>query len=245
MNEFGQKGHVSDEYFMVHVLNNLPKEYDVILNGLENGLKVTGDDALTIDSICEKLNHRYKKIKSKKEKKLKKKKRWSLIISNISSSAGNVESMATNLVIRDALKMTMKKMTIIKKQKDMNVKKIFVGVCYHCGQNGHMSNNCRALKNGHCKKVEKAERAIDGDENDLVFCLLLSESKTKSKKKKVQFMEDVKQPSEAGMICTIDGETLVLFTKNTRIGDSGASCHITNNDTGLYDVRLHQGVHPR
>ena len=38
MNEFKQKGNVSDEDFMIHVLNNLPKEYDVILNGLENYL---------------------------------------------------------------------------------------------------------------------------------------------------------------------------------------------------------------
>ena len=30
--------------------------------------------------------------------------------------------------------------------------------------------------------------------------------------------------------------TPFLFTKNTWIGDLGASCHITNNNTGLYDV---------
>ena len=49
-------------------------------------------------------------------------------------------------------------------------------------------------------------------------------------------MEDVKQPYEAGTMCTINGNTLFLFTKNTWIGDSGASCHITNNNTGLYNV---------
>ena len=30
--------------------------------------------------------------------------------------------------------------------------------------------------------------------------------------------------------------TLFLFTKITWIGESVALCHITNNDTGLYDV---------
>ena len=49
-------------------------------------------------------------------------------------------------------------------------------------------------------------------------------------------MEDVKQPFEAGRMCTIDGNTFSLFTKNTLIGDLGASCHITNNNTGLYDI---------
>ena len=64
MTEFRQKGNVSYKDFMIHVLNNLPKEYDVILDGLENQLTATGENALTVDSIHEKLNHRYEKIKS-------------------------------------------------------------------------------------------------------------------------------------------------------------------------------------
>ena len=46
----------------------------------------------------------------------------------------------------------------------------------------------------------------------------------------------MKQPSKAGMMCTIYGNTFFLFTKNTWIGDSGASCYITNDDKGMYDV---------
>ena len=45
MNEFGLKGNVSEDDFMIHVLHNLPKEYDVILDGFENHLMVTGNDA--------------------------------------------------------------------------------------------------------------------------------------------------------------------------------------------------------
>ena len=37
------------------------------------------------------------------------------------------------------------------------------------------------------------------------------------------------------MMCTVDGDTF-LFTMNTWIRDSAASCPITNDDTGLYDV---------
>ena len=51
--------------------------------------------------------------------------------------------------------------------------------------------------------------------------------------KKVQFEDSVKRPSEAGMMCIIDGHS---FTKNTWIGDSGVSCHITNDKHGMYDV---------
>ena len=59
---------------MIHVLNNLPKEYDVILDGLGNCLMTTGENALTIDLIHEKLNHRYKNSKVKKKKRMKEKK---------------------------------------------------------------------------------------------------------------------------------------------------------------------------
>ena len=86
------------------------------------------------------------------------------------------------------------------------------------------------------KKIEKAERAIKRDEDDVVFCLLMSESKKECKIKKVWFPEDVKQPLEASKMCIIDCDTLYLFMNNTCIGDSGASCHITNDDKGLYDI---------
>ena len=38
------------------------------------------------------------------------------------------------------------------------------------------------------------------------------------------------------MMCTIDGNTFCLSTKNTWIGDSCASCHMINNSNGMYDV---------
>ena len=58
----------------------------------------------------------------------------------------------------------------------------------------------------------------------------------RKRKNKVRFTENVKQPMEACILCTIDGEMFHSFTKNTWIGNSGASCHITNDDTGLYNV---------
>jgi hypothetical protein len=34
----------------------------------------------------------------------------------------------------------------------------------------------------------------------------------------------------------IDGVEYPSFTDNTWIGDTGSSCHIVNDDTGLYDI---------
>ena len=43
-------------------------------------------------------------------------------------------------------------------------------------------------------------------------------------------------PMEAGMMCTIDGDTFYLFMKNMWIEDSGASCLIMNNYTSLFNI---------
>ena len=100
-----------------------------------------------------------------------------------------------------------------------------------------MSWDCRERKySNNSKKFEKAEKAIDGDKDNLVLCLLTTENKKESVKKKGWCAEDVKQPFEAGMMSTIDGDTFCLFTKNTSIGDFGALCDIMNNDTNLFNI---------
>ena len=39
------------------------------------------------------------------------------------------------------------------------------------------------------------------------------------------------------------GETLALYTDNMCIQDFGASCHITNNNTGLFEVtKIHKSI---
>ena len=77
-----------------------------------------------------------------------------------------------------------------------------------------MSKNCWARKYGHHKKFKKAERYIDGDEDDMVLCSLTKENKKENAKKKVWFTEDVKQPLEAGIMCTINSDTFFSFMKN-------------------------------
>ena len=99
-----------------------------------------------------------------------------------------------------------------------------------------MSWDCRERKYGNNKKYEKAEKAFDRDKDGLVLCLLMTENKKENVNKKAWFAEDVELPSEAGMICTIDGDTFFSFTKNAWIGDYGASCHIMYDDISLLNV---------
>ena len=59
MSEFGLEGNITNEDFMIHVLHNLPVEYNMILDGLENCHTSSRDDTLTIEVIYAKLNHQY------------------------------------------------------------------------------------------------------------------------------------------------------------------------------------------
>ena len=103
-------------------------------------------------------------------------------------------------------------------------------------QKGHMSWDCREKKYSNNKIYKKGEKAIDGEEDNLVLCFLAMENRRENVKQKVLFAEDVKQPSEAGLMCTIDGDSFFSFTKNTWIGDFGALCHIMNDNMGLFNI---------
>ena len=63
------KGFIAGVDFVIHVMNILPEEYGVILDGLENCLTANGDNVLTIEVICRKVNHHCKKIEMKIKKK--------------------------------------------------------------------------------------------------------------------------------------------------------------------------------
>ena len=47
--------------------------------------------------------------------------------------------------------------------------------------------------------------------------LLMSESKKECKDKKVWFMEDTERPLEAGMMCTIDGDSRGIHGLETQV----------------------------
>ena len=61
MNGISLSSKMTDQDFMIHILNNLPEVYDVVLDGMESRLMLKDDDAnkLTIENIRDKLNNRY------------------------------------------------------------------------------------------------------------------------------------------------------------------------------------------
>ena len=61
MSKLGVKGNISNSDLMIQIVNNFPKEHNLILDDLKNHLMSDVPDALTIKVICENLNHLYKK----------------------------------------------------------------------------------------------------------------------------------------------------------------------------------------
>ena len=115
MNKVNLKDNITDENFMIQVLNNLPKEYDINPDGLENRL----DDVLTTEIICKKLNHWCKKY-NKNEEKREKEEALGAYKKQYKQSAISVVSTITSLVMVNVqrINMSMKKM---KKQKRMTL----------------------------------------------------------------------------------------------------------------------------
>ena len=72
------------------------------------------------------------------------------------------------------------------------------------------------------------------DENNMVLCSLTAENKKENAKKK--FGCRGCETALQGWYDLHDADTSYSFTRNTWIGHSGALCHITNDDTGLYDI---------
>ena len=91
------KTDMSEVDLIIHILSNLPEEYEVAVSELEEKLKNTSTP-LDMETVHEKLNSRIERITKHAETK-KKKRPWQLSRSNTRAVVANVESMVTRVVI--------------------------------------------------------------------------------------------------------------------------------------------------
>lgn len=132
------KTDMSDQDFIIHILNNLPEKYDVVLDNLENKL-MTDDknNLLTIEEVREKLSGRYQRVNQKiqddvhdREKALaayeKYKKQFKGLCTRCGEYGHKNSDCPENL--------------------DEAKEKIFGGKCYHCGKRGHRLAECKTRK---------------------------------------------------------------------------------------------------
>ncbi len=123
---------------------------------------------------------------------------------------------------------------------------------------GHKKSDC--LENEKANQaIESA--SVSDEELDLVLCTMVdviidqsreesislanevaSKMQDKYPIKQVRFVDVVEKAKKKSIkenkskirMCNIDGQSFYPFTSRTWIGDSGASCFITNDPTGIY-----------
>ena len=133
---FGLKGSISNEHFMIHDLKNLPMEYDVILDGLDNHLTSSCNDAFMIEIVI------MNKLRLKTKKRKKKKMPWEPIGKNTKAGAISVANMAINILTENVLIIKTKEKNGNEKKESKSKKEKFNCVCFHCGKKEHRIKNC-------------------------------------------------------------------------------------------------------
>ena len=130
---------ISEKDLMVKVINNLPEEYDVVVDGLENKLSLSGDEALTVEKMKDKLNDRYQRILDHKEedKRIEEVRDVAL--------AAYFPKKARRLQACNKCGSLNHKAQDCKRPSSNRIK------CWYCGEYGHKVNSCEKLK-------EKADR---------------------------------------------------------------------------------------
>jgi gag-polypeptide of LTR copia-type len=207
---------ITDFDFIIHIIHNLPKEYESIADQLESDLDNSNLE-VTIDSIKARLRAKYNKIKNKK---------------NLLKRSDGDDDEETALFAGKGFKGrcnhcgTYGHKGVDCKKKLSNhqnpqgprgygkpaggfEKKKFDGACHYCGIKGHREANCfkkqRDDKDKNGGETANAATKKDGDEEFLLSC------------------------TEQVGVC--EHSQTKYF-----IGDTGASSHMVNSLKGVYDI---------
>ena len=145
MDKISLTAKMTDQDFMIHVLNNLTEEYDVILDGMESKLMLGESDPsrLTIEEIRSKLNNRYERIEDRDEQ-AKREVAFAEFVKQYKGTCtkcgkyGHKSADCTEKSSRGT--------------KGEDKRK-----CWNCGEIGHIKSDCPKLK----KPSEVAQSAVD------------------------------------------------------------------------------------
>jgi hypothetical protein len=162
---------------MVKVINNLPEEHDVVVDGLENKLSSSGDKALTVEKMKDKLNDRYQRILDHKEE----------------DKSGDLVGDVALLTMRPFGKHDKKlnacdkcgflkhktqdcnRLTGRHGRNDQRIK------CWYCGEYGHKVNSCEKLKEK-ADRGEYANTAFESVRGGVIMMVSLNHCRLESRK---------------------------------------------------------------
>jgi hypothetical protein len=209
-------GHVyTDHQYMLQILSNLTDDYEVVVYFLNHRLSDL-HNPLTIDEMRDELSARYELIKNKFPPTKKE------------GGGGSGEESALYAGAR------------------------FKGKCLKCGKYGHKRNDCKeGNKTGTSPNANTTDNKPDAKPNNnnnqkfkgnCNYCNKPGHKEAQCFKKKAAETAnaasgDSTEGTTPGVSFTvIDAMFLgVGNSKNMWIGDTGASCHMTCSDQGMYD----------
>jgi len=169
---------IVDEDLILHIINNLPKEYEMVIELCEEDLS---KGILTLKDARERIRARFNRIKKAKD-----------------DTDEAIALMTT---------------------------KGFKGACTVCGKVGHKGADCFSLEKNKDKKEKYFKRLKDKRRK--------GKKNNKSKDKK----QDTSDNNEDDTEIVLMANGLTNFQRNTWIADSGASTHMCNDISALYDLK--------
>lgn len=158
MDQIHISSRMSDLDFLIHVLNNLPELYDVVLDGMESKLMLADTDPnkLKIEDVRDKLNSRYERIidHAKESRELE-------------DDDGSEEKAL--LAWQSQYKGVCYKCGVYG-HKGTDCKGNFKGKCWTCGKHGHKSEVCdsRKSQNQEGTNHEKAQLTLDDSDDESI-----------------------------------------------------------------------------
>ena len=222
---------VDDEFLILHILNNLPSEYDNVVENLEERVDSVLNP-LGIEDIRQKLSEKYEKMRLRRKFKEDSddEDERALFVAKFKGRCNKCGKFGHKA--KDCR-------SNVDNDKEKNQRKKFMGKCFHCGKSGHKEVDCWAK---HGKPGERAntageENEIESDEETVLITIeedVDFAGVTVTVPKKVN---EKKEGSGDNALMAHNEGTEAKGSNQIWIGDTGATCHMTFSKEGLTNLK--------
>ena len=143
MDKISLSAKMTDQDFMIHVLNNLPVEYDVVLDGMESRLMLPDGDAnkLTIEDVRDKLNNRFERM-DERESQSKQEMAFANFAKQFKGACYNCGQYGH-------------KGAECPNKRTNNGKGKGKLICFYCGEEGHVVEKCEVKKKAELARTKR------------------------------------------------------------------------------------------
>ena len=156
---------VDDEFLILHILNNLPSEYDNVVENLEERVDSVLNP-LGIEDIRQKLSEKYEKMRLRRKFKEDSddEDERALFVAKFKGRCNKCGKFGHKA--KDCR-------SNVDNDKEKNQKKKFTGKCFHCGKSGHKEADCWAKhgKPGERANTAEEENEIESDEETVLITI--------------------------------------------------------------------------